>query len=98
MPLPIHLSHRLVERQANLRRDGRLNWLRPDAKSQVTIRYVNGRPFAIDTVVLSTHRAPDIELSTLREAVIEEIIKPVLPPELIKGDIKFLVNPTGRFV
>jgi S-adenosylmethionine synthetase len=98
MPLPIHLAHRLVERQANLRRDGRLNWLRPDAKSQVTIRYVNGRPFAIDTVVLSTQHAPDIELSTLREAVIEEIIKPVLPPELIKGDIKFLVNPTGRFV
>ena len=98
MPLPIHLAHRLVERQANLRRDGRLNWLRPDAKSQVTIRYVNGRPFAIDTVVLSTQHAPDIELATLREAVIEEIIKPVLPPELIKGDIKFLVNPTGRFV
>ena len=98
MPLPIHLAHRLVERQANLRRDGRLNWLRPDAKSQVTIRYVNGRPFAIDTVVLSTQHAPDIELATLREAVIDEIIKPVLPPELIKGDIKFLVNPTGRFV
>ncbi|MGA7814967.1 methionine adenosyltransferase, partial [Caballeronia sp.] len=98
MPLPIHLAHRLVERQANLRRDGRLNWLRPDAKSQVTVRYVNGRAHAIDTVVLSTQHAPDIELKTLREAVIEEIIKPVLPPELIKGDIKFLVNPTGRFV
>jgi S-adenosylmethionine synthetase len=98
MPLPIHLSHRLVERQANLRRDGRLPWLRPDAKSQVTVRYVDGKPHAIDTVVLSTQHSPDIELSTLREAVIEEVIKPTLPAELIKGDIKFLVNPTGRFV
>lgn len=98
MPLPIHLSHRLVERQANMRRDGRLNWLRPDAKSQVTVRYVDGKAHSIDTVVLSTQHAPDIELKALREAVIEEIIKPVLPAELIKGDIKFLVNPTGRFV
>ena len=98
MPLPIHLSHRLVERQANLRRDGRLPWLRPDAKSQVTVRYVDGKAHSIDTVVLSTQHAPDIELTTLREAVIEEIIKPTLPAELIKGDIKFLVNPTGRFV
>src|SRR5471030_819150 len=98
MPLPIHLAHRLVERQANMRRDGRLNWLRPDAKSQVTVRYVDGKAHSIDTVVLSTQHAPDIELKALREAVIEEIIKPVLPAELIKGDIKFLVNPTGRFV
>src|ERR1700729_3146491 len=98
MPLPIHLSHRLVERQANLRRDGRLPWLRPDAKSQVTVRYVDGKPHSIDTGVLSTQHSPDIELAKLREAVIEEVIKPVLPPELIKGDIKFLVNPTGRFV
>jgi len=98
MPLPIHLSHRLVERQADLRRDGRLPLLRPDAKSQVTIRYVDGRPDSIDTVVLSTQHAPDIELAQLREAVIEEVIKPVLPKGLIKGDIKFLVNPTGRFV
>ncbi|NYH17968.1 S-adenosylmethionine synthetase [Paraburkholderia bryophila] len=98
MPLPIHLSHRLVERQANLRRDGRLPWLRPDAKSQVTVRYVDGKPHSIDTVVLSTQHSPDIELATLREAVIEEVIKPTLPAELIKGDIKFLVNPTGRFV
>jgi S-adenosylmethionine synthetase len=98
MPLPIHLSHRLVERQANLRRDGRLPWLRPDAKSQVTVRYVDGKAHSIDTVVLSTQHAPDIELPQLREAVIEEIIKPTLPAELIKGDIKFLVNPTGRFV
>lgn len=98
MPLPIYLSHRLVERQANLRRDGRLPWLRPDAKSQVTVRYVDGKPHSIDTVVLSTQHAPEMELAQLREAVIEEIIKPTLPAELIKGDIKFLVNPTGRFV
>ncbi len=98
MPLPIYLSHRLVERQAMLRKDGRLPWARPDAKSQVTIRYVDGRPHSIDTVVLSTQHAPDISLEDLREATIEEIIKPVLPKELIKGNIKFLVNPTGRFV
>ena len=98
MPLPIYLSHRLVERQADLRRDGRLNWLRPDAKSQVTLRYVDGKPHSIDTIVLSTQHSPDIPLDRLREAVIEEIIKPVLPKELIKGDIKYLVNPTGRFV
>ncbi|WP_303785688.1 methionine adenosyltransferase [Azovibrio restrictus] len=98
MPLPIYLSHRLVERQAHLRRDGRLPWLRPDAKSQVTIRYVDGKPDAIDTVVLSTQHAPDVSLETIREAVIEDVIKPVLPKELIKGDIKYLVNPTGRFV
>ncbi|MDR2164635.1 MAG: methionine adenosyltransferase [Zoogloeaceae bacterium] len=98
MPLPIYLAHRLVERQSLLRKDGRLSWLRPDAKSQVTIRYVDGQPDAIDTVVVSTQHAPDIELAPLREAVIEEIIKPVLPKELVKGEIKYLVNPTGRFV
>ena len=98
MPLPIFLSHRLVERQSDLRRDGRLPWLRPDAKSQVTVRYVNGKPDSIDTVVLSTQHSPDISLEKIREAVIEEIIKPVLPKNLIKGEIKFLVNPTGRFV
>ena len=98
MPAPIHLAHRLVERQADLRRDGRLPWMRPDAKSQVTLRYVDGRPVAIDTIVLSTQHAPDIALETLREAVIEEVIKPVLPRDLVKGDIRYLVNPTGRFV
>jgi S-adenosylmethionine synthetase len=98
MPLPIWLSHRLMERQSQLRRDGRLPWLRPDAKSQVTIRYQDGRPTAIDTVVLSTQHAPDIELPQIREAVIEELIKPVLPKDLVKGEIKYLVNPTGRFV
>jgi S-adenosylmethionine synthetase len=98
MPMPIHLAHRLVERQSQLRRDGRLNWLRPDAKSQVTLRYVDGKPDSIDTVVLSTQHAEDISLERLREGVIEEIIKPVLPQHLIKGAIKYLVNPTGRFV
>jgi len=98
MPLPIHLAHRLVERQAELRRDGRLPWLRPDAKSQVTVRYVDGKPQAIDTVVLSTQHAPDIAHEQLSEAVIEEIIKPALPRELVKGQVRYLVNPTGRFV
>ncbi|HEX7810393.1 MAG TPA: methionine adenosyltransferase [Burkholderiales bacterium] len=98
MPLPIYLAHRLVERQSDLRRDGRLPWLRPDAKSQVTVRYVNGKPDSIDTVVLSTQHSPDVSLEKIREAVIEEIVKPVLPKNLIKGEIKFLVNPTGRFV
>ncbi len=98
MPLPIWLSHRIVERQSKLRKDGRLPWLRPDAKSQVTIKYENGKPSSIDKVVLSTQHAPEMELKDIREAVIEEIIKPTLPKELIKGDIKFLVNPTGRFV
>lgn len=98
MPTAIHLSHRLVERQSLVRRDGRLSWLRPDAKSQVTLEYRDGKPFRIDTVVLSTQHAPDITLEQLREAVIEEIIKPVLPAALVKGEIKYLVNPTGRFV
>jgi S-adenosylmethionine synthetase len=98
MPLPIWLSHRLMERQAQLRKDGRLSWLRPDAKSQVTIKYINGKPDSIDTVVLSTQHSPEISLDMIREAVIEDIIKPILPKELIKGEIKYLVNPTGRFV
>lgn len=98
MPLPIWLSHRLMERQAQLRKDGRLPWLRPDAKSQVTVQYVDGKPYKIDTVVVSTQHAPEMSLEQVREATIEEIIKPVLPSELIKGDIKYLVNPTGRFV
>jgi S-adenosylmethionine synthetase len=98
MPLPIFLAHRLVERQSELRRDGRMPWLRPDAKSQVTVRYVDGKPAAIDTVVLSTQHAPDMSLEHIREAVVENIIKPVLPKHLVKGGINYLVNPTGRFV
>lgn len=98
MPLPIWLSHRLMERQAQLRKDGRLPWLRPDAKSQVTVQYVDGKPYKIDTVLISTQHAPEMSLEAIREATIEEIIKPMLPKELIKGEIKYLVNPTGRFV
>ena len=97
MPAAIYYSHRLVERQSQLRKDGRLPWLRPDAKSQVTLRYVDGRPVAVDTVVLSTQHHPDVSHSQIEEAVIEEIIKPTLPREWLEGT-KFLVNPTGRFV
>jgi len=97
MPLPIYLAHRLVERQSEVRRDGRLAWLRPDAKSQVTVRYVNGKPTAIDTVLISTQHAPGIKHEQLAEGVIEEIIKPILPKDLVKGDVRYLVNPTGAF-
>src|SRR4051812_35828468 len=97
MPAAIYYAHRLVERQSQLRKDGRLPWLRPDAKSQVTLRYVDGRPVSVNTVVLSTQHAPDVSHSQIEEAVIEEIIKPVLPREWLT-DTKYLVNPTGRFV
>ena len=97
MPLPIYLSHRLVERQAELRRDGRLPWLRPDAKSQVTVRYADGKPEMIDTVVLSTQHGPGVSHKQIEEAVIEQLIKPILPKNLVKGQIKYLVNPTGAF-
>jgi S-adenosylmethionine synthetase len=97
MPLPIYLAHRLVERQSELRRDGRLPWLRPDAKSQVTIKYVDSKPDSIETVVLSTQHQPGLTHKQIEEAVIEQIIKPVLPKNLIKGQIKYLVNPTGSF-
>jgi len=99
MPLAIYLSHRLVERQSELRRDGRLPWLRPDAKSQVTIKYVNGRPDSIETVVLSTQHSPEMRgrHKQLEEAVIEQVIKPVLPKSLVKGRLNYLVNPTGEF-
>lgn len=98
MPAPIYYSHRLMERQALLRKDGRLPWLRPDAKSQITFKYVDGKPYAIDTVVLSTQHAPDIAHKDLCEAVIELIVKPVLPNAFLKGEIKYHINPTGRFV
>jgi S-adenosylmethionine synthetase len=97
MPMAIYLSHRLVERQAEVRRDGRLPWLRPDAKSQVTLRYANGKPDSIDTVVLSTQHAPGLTHKQIEEAVIEQVIKPVLPKHLVKGKVKYLVNPTGAF-
>ena len=98
MPLPVFYAHRLMERQANIRKDGRLPWLRPDAKSQVTVRYENDQPVAIDTVVLSTQHDESIHNSALHEAVIEEIILPVLPRAMVNSSTKFLINPTGRFV
>ena len=98
MPMPIEYSHRLVKKQSEVRKSGQLAWLRPDAKSQVTVGYENGKPAFIDTVVLSTQHDESVSHSDLVEAVIEEIIKPVLPAEMITGDTKFLVNPTGRFV
>jgi S-adenosylmethionine synthetase len=97
MPAAIHYAHRIVERQSQLRKDGRLPWLRPDAKSQVTLKYVDGRPVAIDTIVLSTQHAPEMEHKAIEEAVIEMIIKPVVPAEWLRNT-RFLVNPTGRFV
>jgi S-adenosylmethionine synthetase len=97
MPMAIYLSHRLVERQSELRRDGRLPWLRPDAKSQVTLKYVDGKPESIDTVVLSTQHTPGMDYKKLEEAVVEQIIKPVLPKNLVKGSVRYLVNPTGSF-
>ena len=97
MPAAIYYSHRIVERQSQLRKDGRLPWLRPDAKSQVTLKYVNGKPVGIDTIVLSTQHAPEMEHKQIEEAAIEMIIKPVVPKEWLK-DTRFLINPTGRFV
>lgn len=98
MPAPIYYSHRLVEHQAKLRKNGVLPWLRPDAKSQVTLRYENGRPVAVDAVVLSTQHNPEISLADLREAVMDHIIKPVLPEEWLHSDTRYHINPTGNFV
>lgn len=97
MPAAIYYSHRIVERQAQMRKDGRLPWLRPDAKSQVTLKYVDGKPVSIDTIVLSTQHAPEMEHRQIEEAAIESIIKPVVPKEWLK-DTRYLINPTGRFV
>jgi S-adenosylmethionine synthetase len=98
MPFPIHYSHRLVSKQAELRKNGSLPWLRPDAKSQVSVRYIDGVPSHVDTVVLSTQHAPDIEHKKLEEAIIEEVIKPVIPADMISKETRFMINPTGRFV
>ena len=98
MPFPIHYAHRLMQRQAAVRKRGELTWLRPDAKSQVSVQYVNGKPSHVDTIVLSTQHDPDVAHDTLKEAVIEEIIKPVIPADMITADTRYLVNPTGRFV
>jgi S-adenosylmethionine synthetase len=98
MPAPITYAHRLVKRQAYLRKSGELAWLRPDAKSQVTFRYEDNKPVFVDTIVLSTQHSEDIDYDTLKEAVIEEIIKPVIPAEFLGKETKFFINPTGRFV
>jgi len=98
MPFPIYYAHRIMQRQAEVRRDGRLPWLRPDAKSQLTVRYRDGKPVAVDTVVVSTQHNPDVSHAQVSEGVIEEIIKPVIPKEMLRGDIRYLINPTGRFV
>ena len=98
MPAPITYAHRLVQRQAEVRKSKVLSWLRPDAKSQVTFRYENNRPVAVDTIVLSTQHSPDIGQKELREAVIDEIILPVMPSEWIHKDTQFFVNPTGQFI
>ncbi len=98
MPAPITYAHRLVKRQAEVRKNGALPWLRPDAKSQVTFRYEDNKPVGIDAVVLSTQHSDDIKTETLREAVMEEIIKPILPAEWLDKDTKYFINPTGRFV
>ena len=98
MPFPITYSHLLVKRQSEVRKSGALSWLRPDAKSQVSVRYEDNKPVAIDTVVLSTQHDEEIDHATLSDAVIEEIIKPVLPTNMISAETRFLVNPTGRFV
>ena len=98
MPAPISLAHRLMKRQALVRKNGTLPWLRPDAKSQVTVRYEGGRAAGIDTVVLSTQHSPEIGQEQLREAVIEEVIKPVLPAQWLDAGTRYLINPTGNFV
>ena len=98
MPLPIHLSHKLSRRLAEVRKAGELGWLRPDGKTQVTVEYEYGKPKRIDTVLVSTQHSPDISHADLREGVIETIIQPVLPEELLDDDLKIFVNPTGRFV
>jgi len=98
MPAPIYYSHRLVERQAKLRKDGILPWLRPDAKSQVTLRYENGKPVAIDAVVLSTQHDPDISQADIREAIMESVIEHVLPPEWLHAGTRYHINPTGQFI
>ncbi len=98
MPAPIYYAHRLMQRQAEVRKNGQLPWLRPDAKSQVTFRYVDGKPVSVDAIVLSTQHAAEIEHNTLCEAVIDEIVKPVIPDHLFTKDTKYFINPTGRFV
>jgi S-adenosylmethionine synthetase len=98
MPMPITYAHRLMKRQAEVRKSGRLPWLRPDAKSQVTIEYIDGKPIRVEAVVLSTQHSPDIDYEDLKEGVMEEIIKPILPEKMVDENTKYFINPTGRFV
>lgn len=98
MPAAIYYAHQLMKRQAYLRKSGKLNWLRPDAKSQVTLRYRDGKPVAVDTIVLSTQHTPDVSYELIKESVIEEIIKPVMPEKWMNNHVKYHINPTGRFV
>ncbi|MCY4218921.1 MAG: methionine adenosyltransferase [Gammaproteobacteria bacterium] len=98
MPFPITCAHRLVKKQAEVRKSGVLEWLRPDAKSQVTVKYENDQPVSVDTVVISTQHHEDVEAKIITEAVIEEIIKPVIPVDMLTSATRYLVNPTGRFV
>ena len=98
MPLPIYLAHKLTRRQSELRKDGTIAWLRPDAKSQVTIEYSQGKPKRVDTVLISTQHAPDVSQSEITEIVTEQIIMPALPEDMVDNNIKVFVNPTGRFV
>jgi S-adenosylmethionine synthetase len=98
MPMPIYLAHKLSRRLAEVRKDGTLKWLRPDGKSQVTVEYAYGKPVRVDTVLVSTQHTPEISHSELREAVIEHVIMPVLPPQMVDDKLKIYVNPTGRFV
>ena len=98
MPLPIHLSHRLVERLAEARADGEIPWLRPDGKSQVTVEYIDDKPVRIDTIVISNQHSPNVSHAKIKKAIIEQVIKPVLPKKYVNGTIKYHINPTGRFV
>jgi S-adenosylmethionine synthetase len=98
MPMPIYLAHNLTQRLAHVRKSGRLPWLRPDGKSQVTVRYIDLKPTTVRAVVIATQHSPEVDYDTLREAIIEEVIKAVIPPEMIDKDTEFFVNTTGRFV
>jgi S-adenosylmethionine synthetase len=98
MPMPIYLAHKLTRRLSQVRKDGTLPWLRPDGKSQVTVEYHYGRPARVDTVLISTQHTPEVPYEELRQAVIDHVILPVLPKEMVDADLKIFVNPTGRFV
>ncbi len=98
MPMPIYYAHRLTKRQAEVRKSGLLPWLRPDAKSQVTVEYVDGVPKRIDAIVISSQHAPEVDYQDLKEGIIEEIIRPIIPADMVDSNTKYYINPTGRFV